>query len=105
MSSIFKYPLIIMLLLMSTTIMAKKDSQYLLTEKTYKALNAAQELMAKDKNVQAEKQLNILLKEVKEGSYEKAVVQQTLGYLYSGQEHYKKASFFFQQALDWGEYF
>jgi len=100
MSSIFKYPLIIMLLLMSTTIMAKKDSQYLLTEKTYKALNAAQELMAKDKNVQAEKQLTILLKEVKEGSYEKAVVQQTLGYLYSGQEHYKKASFFFQQALD-----
>jgi tetratricopeptide (TPR) repeat protein len=34
--------------------------------------------------------------------YEKAVVQQTLGYLYSSQENYKKASEFFQAALDSG---
>ncbi len=95
----FKPLLIILLLLNVTPLWAKTDSQYLLSEKTYKALNAAQELMAEDKIVQAEKQLNSLLQSVEVGSYEQAVVQQTLGYLYSAKEDYKKASTLFQQAL------
>lgn len=90
----------ILLLLHISPLWAKSDDKYLLTEKTYKALSVAQELMAEDKNTQAEKQLNKLLSEVTAGSYEQAVVQQTLGYLYSSKENYKKASQLFQQALD-----
>jgi len=90
----------ILLLLHISPLWAKSDDKYLLTEKTYKALSVAQELMAEDKNTQAEKQLNKLLSEVTADSYEQAVVQQTLGYLYSSKENYKKASQLFQQALD-----
>jgi len=95
-----KQLLIILLLLHTIPSWAESDSQYLLTEKTYKALSAAQELMGADKNAQAEKQLNNLLNEVAAGSYEQAVVQQTLGYLYSSKGDYKKASQMFKKALD-----
>ncbi|PHS25704.1 MAG: hypothetical protein COA83_04625 [Methylophaga sp.] len=87
-------------LLLSTNAVWAEDSEYLLTEKTYKALSEAQELMAEDKNSAAETKLKALLGQVKSGSYEMAVVQQTLGYLYSSQEKYKKASDLFQKALD-----
>ncbi len=97
--ALWKKGFIVLLLVMSTSVMAKKDSQYLLSEKTYKALSAAQELMAADKNAQAEKKLKVLLQRVKSGSYEEAVVLQTLGYLYSGQEAYQKAAKYFQKAL------
>lgn len=80
--------------------MAKEDSQYLLTEKTYKVLSAAQELMAAEKNTEAEKKLKALLKQTDTGTYERAVVQQTLGYLYSAQEDYPQARKLFKQALD-----
>ena len=76
------------------------DSQFLLTEKTYKVLESAQELMAAEKYSDAESKLNTLLKQVDSASYEQAIVQQTLGYLFSSQENYKKAQHYFQQALD-----
>ena len=98
--SVLRIPLIIMLLLVNTVIMAKDDGQYLLTEKTYKALSAAQDLMAAEKDTEAEKKLKALLKQTTDGSYERAVVQQTLGYLYSSQEKYKNARKLFKQALD-----
>lgn len=97
-----KIPFLLLLLCFGQAIAAKQDTQYLLTEKTYKALNVTQELIAADKYTQAEKQLNDLLKRVADVPYEKAIVQQTLGYLYSSQENYKKASVFFQSALDSG---
>jgi len=95
----FKSFIVILILLNATSLWAQDDGRYLLTEKTYQALSAAQELMAEDKNNQAEKQLKTLLQKVTEASYEQAVVQQTIGYLYSAKEEYKKASQFFQQAL------
>ncbi|MFW5446627.1 MAG: tetratricopeptide repeat protein [Methylophagaceae bacterium] len=88
------------LFLLSTNIVWAADSEYLLTEKTYKVLSEAQDLMGADKNSAAETKLKALLGQVKSGSYEMAVVQQTLGYLYSSQEKYKKASELFQKALD-----
>ena len=100
MMTLFKPFLIIFMLFHTVTIWAEEDKQYLLTEKTYKALNSAQELMAADKNTEAEKKLISLLQKVAEASYEQAVVQQTIGYLYSTKEEYKKASQFFKQALD-----
>jgi len=97
-----KIPLLLFLLCFGQAIAAEQDTQYLLTEKTYKALNVTQELIAADNYQQAEKQLNDLLKRVADRPYEKAVVQQTLGYLFSSQEQYKKATEFFQSALDSG---
>ncbi len=98
--SFIRIPLLSLLLLCMSTVWAAKNNEYLLTEKTYKALSEAQELMSSDKNRAAETKLKILLGKVKPGSYEMAVVQQTLGYLYSSQENYKKASKLFREALD-----
>ncbi len=98
--SAFKLPLLLIFLLITSATMAKDDGQYLLTEKTYKALSAAQSLMEADKFSAAEVQLKSLLDRIESNSYERAVVQQTLGYLYSSQESYKQASLLFQQALD-----
>lgn len=97
--SFIKISLISLFLLCSHTVWAE-DSDYLLTEKTYKALSEAQDLMTANKNSAAETKLKSLLGQVKSGSYEMAVVQQTLGYLYSSQERYKQASVLFQKALD-----
>ncbi len=98
--SFIRIPLLSLLLLCMSTVWAAKNNEYLLTEKTYKALSEAQELMSSDKNRTAETKLKALLGKVKSGSYEMAVVQQTLGYLYSSQENYKKASELFREALD-----
>lgn len=92
--------IVILVLFHAATVWAEDDKQYLLTEKTYKALSSAQELMAADKNLEAEQKLKSLLQKVADASYEQAVVQQTIGYLYSSKEEYKKASQFFKQALD-----
>lgn len=98
--SLIKLLLLLVSVSLSTTTSAKEENQYLLTERTYKVLSSAQELMETEKYSQAESKLKELLEQVKTGSYEMAVVQQTLGYLYSSQENYAKASKLFQQALD-----
>lgn len=97
---VFKLSFLILLLSVVSPLMAQDDSQYLLTEKTYKALSAAQDLLAADQYTAAEKQLKSLLSQTDDKSYERAVVQQTLGYLYSAQTQYKQAANFFQLALD-----
>ncbi|MDC9725803.1 MAG: tetratricopeptide repeat protein [Gammaproteobacteria bacterium] len=97
--SISKILMLAMTVLFMTSAVSKEDSQYLLTEKTYKVLSNAQELMEVEKWSTAESKLKELLQKVEAASYEKAVVQQTLGYLYSSQEKYSQASKLFQQAL------
>lgn len=88
------------LLVLGSASAADDEKQFLLSEKTYKALNQAQELMEKENYQQAKQQLDSLLSTVEKGSYEQAVVLQTLGFLYSSLEQYKKATEAFQQALD-----
>lgn len=88
------------LLVLGSASAADDEKQFLLSEKTYKALNQAQELMEKENYQQAKQQLDSLLSTVEKGSYEQAVVLQTLGFLYSSLEQYKKATETFQQALD-----
>lgn len=73
--------------------------EYLLTEKTYTALSAAQEKMEQQQYRQAEADLKKLIGETEAGSYERAMVLQTLGYLYSETEQYKLAADQFEQAL------
>ena len=77
-----------------------QDDEYLLTEKTYNALNEAQEMMANEQYRQAEQRLTQLLGQTEAGSYGRAVVQQTIGYLYSEQQQYDKAATAFGKALD-----
>ncbi|MFW5427089.1 MAG: hypothetical protein ACKE8R_07535, partial [Methylophagaceae bacterium] len=55
------------LFLLSTNIVWAADSEYLLTEKTYKVLSEAQDLMGADKNSAAETKLKALLGQVKSG--------------------------------------
>ena len=102
MSSRLNIVLLVLLLSFNALAMAKDKSEYLLTEKTYKALIAAQTLMTGEQYAKAEVQLVALLKTTKPGSYDQAVAQQTLGYVYSSNEQYKKARMQFQQALDSG---
>ena len=75
---------------------------YLLTEKTYRSLSKAQELMEADRYSEAGQRLKDLLAQTEAGSYDRAVVQQTIGYLHSAQGQYNKAASAFQQALDAG---
>ena len=75
------------------------EDEYLLSEATYKSLNAAQEKMEQQQYRQAEADLKKLVGETDAGSYERAVVLQTLGYLYSETEEYKLAAEQFEDAL------
>ena len=100
MKTTLKIVLMVVSLCMAQYAMAADGKQYLLSEKTYKVLEAAQELMAIEKYSDAQIKLNALLKKVDPASYEQAIVQQTLGYLFSSQEKYGQASNYFQQALE-----
>ncbi|HEC75480.1 MAG TPA: tetratricopeptide repeat protein [Methylophaga aminisulfidivorans] len=99
--NLFKTLLTTLLFLLSfQSLYAAENDQYLLTEKTYKSLNQAQELMGEEKYTQAKMQLTELLKNTAENPYENTVVLQTLGFLYSATEQYKSAAQSFQKALD-----
>ncbi len=76
------------------------EDEYLLSESTYKALEAAQQQMADERYQQAEVALLKLVDETKAGSYERAVVLQTLGYLYSETGDYTRATDQFRSALE-----
>jgi tetratricopeptide (TPR) repeat protein len=98
MKTLFTLPLLILSLCLATPLMA--EDNYLLTEKTYKSLSKAQELMQAEKYQEAGQRLNELLEQTDSGSYDRAVVQQTIGYLHAEQGQYDKAAAAFQQALD-----
>lgn len=88
-------------MLLSLAVMAAdSDKQFLLTESTYKALSAAQQKMEAEQYAAAEKALQALLQQTEQGSYDQAIVLQTIGYLYAAQENYLQAAKSFQQALD-----
>jgi tetratricopeptide (TPR) repeat protein len=91
---------LLMMLVLSLAAPLQAEDKYLLSEKTYKSLSKAQELMDADKYSEAGKRLQDLLAATDSGSYDRAVVQQTIGYLYSAQDQYDKAASAFQQALD-----
>lgn len=72
---------------------------YLLTEATYRALEQAQAKMAEQQYAQAERDLLALIDNTASGSYDRAVVLQTLGFLYAEREDYQRAMERFEQAL------
>lgn len=91
---------LIIVLFFMVTASAVNAAEYLLQQSTYKKLTAAQELMEKERYLEAEQSLKQLLSETKEASYDRAVVQQTLGYIYSSTEQYSQAAKLFKQALE-----
>lgn len=76
------------------------EDEYLLSESTYKALEAAQKQMADERYQPAEAALLKLVNDTSAGSYDRAVVLQTLGYLYSETGDYTRATEQFRSALD-----
>ncbi len=95
--------LVLVLLMMLPLAFAEEDKQYLLSQTVYETILGAQELVEADKYNEAETALNLLLTDNDDlDSYEIAVAQQTLGFLYSAQERYKKAARYFRQALSSG---
>lgn len=93
---------IISAVLLSAMLMSpvSAEDEYLLSESTYKALEAAQQQMADERYQQAEVALLKLIGDTEADSYERAVVLQTLGYLYSETGDYARATEQFRSALD-----
>lgn len=94
-----KFALMTLVACLALPLTSMAEDEYLLSEATYKSLNAAQEKMEQQQYRQAEAELKKLVGETDAGSYERAVVLQTLGYLYSETEEYKLAAEQFEDAL------
>lgn len=94
-----KFALMTLVACLALPLTSMAEDEYLLSEATYKSLNAAQEKMEQQQYRQAEADLKKLVGETDTGSYERAVVLQTLGYLYSETEEYKLAAEQFEDAL------
>ncbi len=94
-----KFALMILVACLALPLTSMAEDEYLLSEATYKSLNAAQEKMEQQQYRQAEADLKKLVSETDAGSYERAVVLQTLGDLYSETEEYKLAAEQFEDAL------
>ncbi len=69
-----------------------------LSETTYRQLERIHDLIGKNKNAEALEKANAL-KERLRGDYEKAVVMQTIAFIYIGQNNYKAAITSFEEAL------
>ncbi|QHS11162.1 tetratricopeptide repeat protein [Sinimarinibacterium sp. NLF-5-8] len=69
-----------------------------LSEPTYRQLERVHELIAKKQEAEALKRAQALLGKVS-GDYEKAVIQQTLGFIYVAQNNYKEAIKAFEASL------
>ncbi|AFI83728.1 tetratricopeptide repeat protein [Methylophaga nitratireducenticrescens] len=94
-----KFALMTLVACLALPLTSMAEDEYLLSEATYKSLNAAQEKMEQQQYRQAEADLKKLVGDTDAGSYERAVVLQTLGYLYSETEQYKLAAQQFEDAL------
>ncbi len=91
---------VLLFLLLCLPVMAQAGT---LREGTYRRLVAAQELMEKGKLAEAEKRLKSLRASVARHGYERAVVEQTWGYLQAARERYGQAIEAFRRALAGGE--
>jgi len=94
-----KFALMMLVACLALPLTSMAEDEYLLSEATYKSLSAAQEKMQQQQYRQAEADLKQLVGDTKAGSYERAVVLQTLGYLYSETEQYKLATEQFEESL------
>lgn len=78
---------------------AEQEDQYLLSNNVYEAISAARELMDKNEYTQAESKLTGLLS-TNISQYEKAVANQTLGYVYIAMDKYSQATAAFIKSVE-----
>ena len=86
-------------LILGFLLLAGATSAATLSERTYKKLTVAQELMGEGRYQDAIKRLDKLLPRVRKNRYEYATVMQTLGYAYAATNRYRKAVDAFEEAL------
>ena len=98
----FKNPILILITALlacnSASVVAQED-QYLLSSSTYEIITAARENMDRSEYTQAESKLiGLLSKEI--AQYEKAIANQTLGYVYIAMDKYSQAISAFMKSVD-----
>ena len=69
----------------------EEDKQYLLSKKTYDLLNVTRVAMEENSYHAVIQKLTVYLDKENTKSYDKAVINQTLGYAYNAQENYKRS--------------
>jgi len=81
-----------MLLSINSLVQAKEeDSRYLLSKDTYDLLNDTRSAMDENNYRSAIQKLNVYLNKEDLKAYDKAVINQTLGYAYNAQEDYQRS--------------
>jgi len=92
--------LIFIFLCITCLVQAKEeDTRYLLSKKTYDLLNVARVAMDENNYHIAVQKLNLYLNKDEIKAYDKAVINQTLGYAYNAQENYKRSIESFVQSV------
>ena len=92
------YLLAVLFLICTTLAAAEKEAQYSLSEPVHQSLTSAREMMGKEDYRQAESTLNSSLQQ-DINPYERALIQQMLGYVYHALGRYEPAIAAFSQAL------
>ena len=92
--------LIYILLCITCVVQAKEeDKQYLLSKETYDLLNVTRVAMEENSYHTVIQKLTVYLDKENIKSYDKAVINQTLGYAYNAQENYKRSIESFVKAV------
>ena len=76
-----------------------EDKRYLLTKETYDLLNVVRAEMEEDSYHTAIQKLTVYIDKENIKAYDKAVINQTLGYAYNAQENYKRSIESFVKAV------
>ncbi len=77
----------------------EEDKRYLLTKETYDLLNVVRAEMEEDSYHTAIQKLTVYIDKENIKAYDKAVINQTLGYAYNAQENYKRSIESFVKAV------
>jgi tetratricopeptide (TPR) repeat protein len=78
---------------------ANQENQYLLSKKTYDFVNEVRKSMEEEKYQIAIQKLNDYLEKDNISIYDRAIINQTLGYAYAGTENYKLSIEFFVKSI------
>lgn len=71
-----------------------------LSDKTFRTVNKVQKWIAEEKYAYAIEKLESAIESTKKKKYDRAVLLQQMGFLYSLREDYKQAANYFAQALE-----
>ncbi|MEN7341523.1 MAG: tetratricopeptide repeat protein, partial [Pseudomonadota bacterium] len=74
--------------------------QQTMTEGAYKRLGAIHELMGENKNTEAMEKAKAMMGSSRLNAYERALIYQTVGFIYANQSNYKEAITYFEKAID-----